>query len=90
MHQLGLRFKRYEAPKLRSLAAAVRNGELGGQASNVFEQAARAAESGEPLIVHCDDPIEAVQMAAAYIAHGVERPVIERLNGTLGSVSRAA
>jgi hypothetical protein len=63
---------------------------MGGQAANVFEQAARAAESGEPLILYCEDPVEAVQMAAAYITYGITRPVIEQLNGALGSTSRAA
>lgn len=77
---LGLRFKRRDARRLRALAAQVRNGELGGEASNVFTQAAIAAETGEPLQLHCTDPIEAVQMAAAYIRYGVSRPVIEELS----------
>ena len=79
--RLGLRFARHDTKLLRFLASRIRNGELGGQAANVFEQAALAAETGEPLVVYCDDPIEVVQMAAAYIRDGVTRPVIEELNG---------
>lgn len=78
---LGLRFHRGDAKLLYTLAARVRNGEMGAQAANVFEQAARAAASGEPLELHCDDPMEAVEMAVEYVRHGVTRPVIEELNG---------
>ena len=76
---LGLRFDRRDVRRLRALAAQVRNGELGGQAANVFDQAARAALLGEPLELHCTDPMEAVQMAVAYVRFGVTRPVIEEL-----------
>lgn len=79
MQKLGLRFARRDARLLRSLEGAVRNGELHGQAANVFGQAATAAESGEALVVHCDNPIEVVQMAAAYMRYGVSQPVIEEL-----------
>ena len=80
--RLGLRFDRRDATRLRAWAARVRNGELGAEASaNTYEQAARAAESGEPLEVYCTDPMEVVQMAALYTAHGFTRPVIEELNG---------
>jgi hypothetical protein len=80
----GLRFERRDVRLLRSLADAVRKGErgLGEQAANVFEQAALAAESGEPLELHCTDPMEAVEMAVAYVRYGVTRPVIEELSGT--------
>lgn len=78
---LGLRFAREDARTLRSLAAAVKSGEMGQQSVNVFQQAALAAESGEPMIVYHDDPIEVVEMAAMYIHHGCHRPVIEQLNG---------
>ena len=80
--RLGLRFDRRDAPGLRAWAGRVRNGELGPDANaNTYEQAARAAESGEPLEVYCSDPIEVVQMAALYTAHGFTQPVIEELNG---------
>jgi hypothetical protein len=78
---LGLRFTKRDGPLLRSLAESVRNGELGSQAVAVFENAASAAENGEPLIVHHDDPSEVAEMAAAYAKHGVSRPVIEQLSG---------
>lgn len=79
--RLGLRFAHRDTKLLRFLASRVRNGEMGGQAANVFEQAALAAESGEPLVVYYNDPAEVVQMAAAYIRYGVTRPVIEELHG---------
>jgi hypothetical protein len=78
---LGLRFKRRDAGRLRALAAQVRSSELGGHSAKVFTEAARAAELGEPLELHCTDPIEAVQMAAAYVQFGVTAPVIEELSG---------
>ncbi len=81
MMTLGLRFKRKDAALLDRLAAQVRNGELGGHGAAVFEQAARAARLREPLEVQCSDPMEAVQMAVAYVQFGVSRPVIEELAG---------
>jgi hypothetical protein len=78
-HRLGLRFQRTDLQLLRFLAERVRGGELGGQAANTFEQAARAAETGEPLEVFCDDPAEVAEMAALYVLHGVSQPVIEEL-----------
>lgn len=88
MLKLGLRFERRDEKLLRFLADRVRNGELGEQAANVFEQAAMAAESGEPLILYCTSPLEAVQMAVEYVRHGVTRPVIEDLNGAQAPPSR--
>lgn len=79
--KLGLRFAKRDAALLRRLASAVRNGELGGTGANVFEQAAIAAERQESLEVHCDNPLEVVEMAAAYALHGVTPPVIEELRG---------
>lgn len=76
---IGLRFAKSDAKLLRGLEAQVRNGELGGQTANIFHQAALAAETGEPLELHCVDPIEAVQMAAVYMQLGVSAPAIEDL-----------
>lgn len=84
MIRLGLRFERKDARQLRFLAGRVRAGELGEQAANVFDQAARAAALGEPLEVYCTDPYEAVQMAVAYMRYGITRPVIEELSGPIG------
>jgi len=79
---LGMRFKRTDAAKLRFLASRVQAGDLGKHTSaNVFTQAAMAAETGEPLEVHCDDPMEVVQMAALYTRLGISQPVIEELSG---------
>jgi len=78
---LGLRFRKEDARTLRALAAAVRSGEMGQQSVNTFEMAAIAAETGEPMIVYHDDPMEVVEMAAAYIRYGCHRPVIEQLSG---------
>lgn len=77
---LGLRFAKQDTRLLRQLASAVRNGELAGMAANVFEQAAVSADRQEPLEVHCDSPMEVVEMAALYSLHGVTQPVIEELN----------
>lgn len=77
---LGLRFAKQDSRLLRQLAGSVRNGELAGMAANVFDQAAISAERQEPLEVHCDSPMEAVEMAALYSLHGCAQPVIEELN----------
>ena len=81
MVSLGLRFDPRDGPLLRGLANRVRSGDLSGQAANVFDQAALAAETGQPLELHCDSPIEAVELAAAYIRFGVRQPNIEQLSG---------
>ena len=81
MIRLGLRFDRRDVPRFREWAGRVRNGELGPDASvNTFEQAARAAESGEVLEVFCSEPIEVVQLAASYTVMGFRQPVIEELS----------
>lgn len=76
---IGLRFHKRDAKLLRGLEAQVRNGEMSGQTANIFAQAAIAAESGQPLELHCVDPIEAVQMASVYMQLGVSAPAIEAL-----------
>lgn len=78
---LGLRFHRADGPLLRDYADRVRRGEFGVNASaNTFTQAAIAAETGEPLEVHCSDPMEVVQIAAMYVLHGCRQPVIDELS----------
>lgn len=77
--KVGLRFKRSQARILRNLAARVRNGEIANGHAAVFEQAAQAASTGEPLIVVCKDPMEAQMMAAGYAQYGVVAPTIEEL-----------
>lgn len=79
MMLFGLRFERRDARRLRAVEAQIRNGEMGGYAANVFAQAAIAAETGEPLELHCTGPMEAVEMAAAYVRIAGVWPVIEEL-----------
>ncbi len=76
---VGLRFQRRDARALRALAGRVRQGELGERHVQVFASAAAAAETGEPLIVVCDDPSEALLMAQGYAQYGVDPPVVEEL-----------
>ncbi len=76
---IGLRFKRTDAPILRRLERAVRNGELVGDVTT-YEQAALAAETGEPLVVLCNSAREALAMAAGYVANGTSQPAIEPLS----------
>lgn len=79
--RIGLRFRRSQARLLRDLAERCKVNDLGAQHVATFEQAAQAAASGEPLIVICMEPIEAVAMADGYTRFGVVRPSIEQLNG---------
>ena len=78
-HRIGLRFNRNQARALHDLADRLIQHELPGEAS-VFVKAALAAESGEPLIVVCTDPMEAVAMAKGYALYGIVEPVIEALS----------
>lgn len=80
----GLRFKATEAPKLRALADRVKATDLRADVST-FEQAALAAETGEPLVVHFVDPKEVLFMVAGYVRHGIVQPAIEELNGSFAS-----
>lgn len=74
---LGLRFVPSDARLLFELAARVRNGELAGHSAGFFAQAANMARTGEPLLLQCEDPVEAVHIAAAFAVFGVTAPVIE-------------
>lgn len=78
--RIGLRFDRRDAQALRRLAARVRNGEIVGDHAT-FHSAAIAAERGEPLIVYCDQPVEALLMAKLYVQLGIRRPAVEELTG---------
>lgn len=80
MIRVGLRFASKDTRRLKTLAAQVRNGELLGDVAT-YEEAAKSAESGEPLIVMCEDPTEAVLMAELYVRVGVSRPAVEELTG---------
>lgn len=73
----GLRFKRTDELLLNRLAERVRTGDLLGDV-DTFEQAALAAQVGEPLQVRCT-PTEIVLIAAGYVVHGLDQPAIEEL-----------
>jgi hypothetical protein len=79
--KLGLRFDRRDAPRLREWARRVRNGELGPHENvGTYQLAAEAAETGEPLLIEAQEPMEVVQLAAAYTLMGFRQPVIEELS----------
>lgn len=75
----GLRFKRTDAILLRSLADRCRLLEIQGDLST-YEQAAIAAELGEPLQVICENHDEILIMAALYVRLGLDQPEIVDLN----------
>ena len=81
MIRVGLRFHPKDAGTLRMLAERVRLHDLGSQTLAVFENAADAARTGEPLIVLCEHPTEAQVMADGYVRYGVRRPSVEELTG---------
>ena len=78
--RIGLRFDRRDARTLRALADRAAHRELGANGVQVFQAAAEAATTGEPLIVECQSPLEARLMASGYVRFGVRRPVLEQLN----------
>ena len=79
-HRIGLRFNHADARALRNLAERARHHDLTGSEVSVFHKAALAAESGEPLIIVCRDPIEAVYIAKGHFTrHGIAEPVFEQL-----------
>lgn len=77
--RIGLRFAPTDARRLHHLAQRARNDELGGQAVSLFNAAAKAAHTGEPLIVHCEHPLEAVEIADGFTLYGINRPAVEAL-----------
>lgn len=81
MIRVGFRFDRHDAPTLRNLGARVRSGEIPNHHAAVFDNAAAAAETGEPLIVECEDRAEALLLADGYPRFGIRRPVIDELAG---------
>lgn len=81
MPAIGLRFPRSQARTLRNLAERIHARDLGDEHASLFEAAAEAARTGEPLIVQCSMPIEAVMIADGFTQFGVARPAIEELSG---------
>lgn len=76
--KVGLRFSPRDLTRLKHIAA---RGIEEGIDVELFDKAAEATEHGEPLIVFCDDPDQAQRMAWGFQPWGIERPVIEELNG---------
>lgn len=76
--RVGLRFDRSEKTKLEDLALRVKADDLTADVAT-FEQAALAADTGEPLEVICTDIQEVVLMVAGYVRLGIKQPVIEEL-----------
>lgn len=82
MPRVGLRFPRSQARPLRNIAERIHARELGAEHAALFESAAEAARTGEPLIVQCHDALEAVMIADGFPRWGIVRPAIEELSGT--------
>lgn len=87
-YRFGLRFSKSQARVLSYIAMRIEMGELGNQHRKLFVDAADAARKGEPLIVHCSQPIEAVMMADGFTRFGVVRPDVEDLNHLGGDPGR--
>lgn len=80
-HRIGLRFDHRDAGKLQELAERAKLRELGPDSQATFALAAEAASTGEPLIVICTTPMEAILMAQGYTRFGVRVPTVESLSG---------
>lgn len=52
-----------------------------GLRSDPFSAAADAAKTGQPLVVVCTDPMEALLTASRYGRFGSRSPLLEELNG---------
>ncbi len=52
---------------------------LGSEHVTLFRRAADSARSGEPLLVDCTSPEEAIAMADGFTQYGVRRPAVEAL-----------
>jgi hypothetical protein len=81
MIRIGLRFASADAAFLRAVARQITSGQRQGEATGGLTLAADAAETGEPLIMQCDTPQEAHQMAAKFVRLGCTMPAIEELTG---------
>ncbi len=81
---VGLRFRKSQARTLRNLALRLNAQDQDREAIALFDKAAAAAASGEPLIVVCGHPGEAMLMAEAFTRYGVRRPAVEALSETPG------
>jgi hypothetical protein len=78
--RVGLRFNRSSARTLRHLAQRVRAADLKTDAA-IFDLAADAATTGEPMILECENVTEAQLVAGGYAQYGIKPPTIEQLSG---------
>lgn len=77
--KVGLRFQRSQLYSLIVAADSLRG--FSPDDVKLMLLAADAARSGEPLIVNCSGIAEAEQIAAVFVRHGLQRPVVEGLSG---------
>jgi hypothetical protein len=77
--RLGLRFLPSQATKLREIADQCAG--LVTVDASLYTNAADATDRNEPLIVFCSSREEIEGMAYGFARLGIERPVIEELNG---------
>lgn len=80
--QIGLRFRKGQAKVIEAIAQELRSTPAAVNATEaigLFDKAAEAARSGEPLIVKCRRPEEAQQMADDFVLYGLARPAVEDL-----------
>lgn len=76
---IGLRFDRRDALRLLHIGQRMQAEGLQREDITLFALAAKAANDGEPLVVHCTTPDEAQRMADAFVVHGISRPAVEDL-----------
>lgn len=78
---LGLRFTRRDVDPLRKLSEQLRSLQPANVDLSLYDKALASVELNEPLVVHCSDREEIERMAHGFTLLGIDRPVIEELNG---------
>ena len=78
--RIGLRFRKSQARTLRNLVDRMKSEGIDQDHIGLFEAAAEAARHGEPLVVICGDPMEALLMVEAFPKWGIVAPTIEELS----------
>jgi hypothetical protein len=77
--KIGLRFDRRDLGRLESLQGRLEGGEFEGE-PNLFKYAADASRFGDPLVVECEHPDEARQIAAQFVRLGCSEPTLAELS----------
>ena len=77
----GLRFRRGDARVLRNHVEELKRHGIDRSHISLFENAALAAENGEPLQVQAQTIDEVQSIASAFTFYGLRRPVIDDLSG---------